>query len=57
MRDPLKGLSEDRRSPAPELDLAEAFDGHLPAPQLLGKNPTGGYGVLHGEVDSDTADG
>jgi len=57
MCDPLKGLRQHCRDPAPELDLAEASGGHSAASQRLSKSPTGGHGVLHGQIDSDTTDG
>ena len=57
MRDPLKGLRQHRRGPASALNLAEAPDDHVPLSQRLSKNPASGDGILHGEIDSDAADG
>ena len=56
MRNLLEGLSEYRRRPASTLDLTEVGRDHLLRSQRLSKDPAGGNGILHGEIDSHATD-
>ena len=57
MRYPLETLSEHRWQPTSPLDCAERSCGDPAGTQRRCKHPASSHRVLHGEVDSHTADG